>query len=225
MKKLALFDFCETLVNFQTADAFIDYVRQNESNLYMRFLNTILIALSKAKVIAFLNKLFPHSGISKRIKLLQLRGFTFNKLDKLAKLYYREVIKPNLIDTLVSKMKECTQQDYEVSIVSAGYSLYLKFFTKDFNIKHLIATELEFDKTGKRCLGTISGKDCFHAEKINRINAYFNGQKIDYKRSVSYSDSRADLPLLKMTGQGVVISRNRSQVWSNLYKFKEIIWT
>ena len=225
MKKLALFDFCETLVSFQTADAFIDYVRSKESSLYMRLLNTILIALSMAKVIAFINKLFPNSGISKRIKLLQLRGFTFNKLDILAEFYYREVIKPNLIDTVVSKMKECTQQNYEVSIVSAGYFQYLKFFAKDFNIKHLIATEIEFDKMGKRCLGTISGKDCIHVEKINRINEYFDGQKVEYKKSISYSDSITDLPLLTMTGEGVVVSRTRSQSWSHLYKFKEIIWT
>ena len=31
MKKIALFDFCETIANFQTADAFVDFVRFNEN--------------------------------------------------------------------------------------------------------------------------------------------------------------------------------------------------
>ena len=225
MKKLALFDFCETLISFQTADVFVDYVRQKEGNLYMKFLNTFLVALRKAKVIAILNKLFPYSGISKRIKLLQLKGFTNVRLDSLAESYYQDLIKPNLIAPITKEMNRLIGKNYEVCIVSAGYSLYLKYFTEDYNIKHLIATEIEFDKIGTRCLGRISGKDCIHNQKINRINSYFNGQKIDYKKSISYSDSITDLPLLSMTGQGVVVSRTRSQSWSHLYKFKEIIWT
>jgi len=225
MKKLAFFDFCDTLVSFQTADAFIDYVRQNEGNFYMKFMNTISIVTTKIKLITVLNKLFPYSGFSKKIKLLQLRGLSFEKLDNLAEMYYKALIKPNLIVPVLSEMKRVRQKGYEVCIVSAGYSVYLKYFAKEYNIKHLIATKIKFNRKDSKCLGAISGKDCIHIEKINRINSYFDSQELDYKNSISFSDSISDMPLLSMTGKGVVVSKITSQSWSHLHNFNEIVWT
>ena len=224
MKRIAFFDFCETLVNFQTADAFVDFIRKKEGRFQMKILNLFLIALGKLRVIAIFNKFFPDSGFPKRLKLLQLRGFTYEKLNREAELFYREKIKPNFISEVIKEMGKYTQQEYDLCIVSAGYSIYLKYFADDFRIKHLIATEIAFDKEGKRCLGTISGKDCIYLEKVKRIRAYFNGQEVDYTNSISYSDSISDLPLLQLTGKGVVISRAGSQVWSQQHNFKEIIW-
>lgn len=224
MQKLALYDFCDTLVSFQTADAFVDYVRRLDGNLYMRFLNIILKACSKARIIAVLNKFFPGIAFSKKLKLLQLRGFKFETLNKLAELYYNEKIRPNLIIPVMSSMKKNVNEDFEICIVSAGYSIYLKYFAEDHNIKHIISTEIAFEHSGGRCLGTISGRDCIHLEKVNRLKAYFAGQNVNYDESISYSDSKTDLPLLLFTGNGVVVSRTNSQSWSHQYKFNEIIW-
>ena len=224
MQKLALYDFCDTLVSFQTADAFVDYVRKRDGNLYMRFLNNILLACSKARVIAVLNKLFPGKSFSKKFKLLQLRGLKFETLDKRAESYYREMIKPNLIMPVISDMQEHAQQDYEVCIVSAGYSIYLKYFAEDYRLKHIISTEIAFEHHGERCLGTFSGRDCLHLEKVNRLKAYFSKQNVNFNESISYSDSKTDLPMLLLTGKGVVVSRAKTQSWRHQYKFKEIIW-
>ncbi len=223
--KLALFDFCDTLVSFQTADAYVDYVRNKYDKLIMRFLNLFLKGLVRLRIIAVFNKFFPGSALSKKIKLLQLKGFTNEQLDKLAFSFYRDRIKPSLILPVIEEMKRLAGQGYAICIVSAGYSIYLKYFAEDQNIKHVIATEIAFNHTGKICLGTIAGKDCYDQEKVNRINAYFAGQNINFNDCISFSDSISDLPILLLTGQGVVVSKNKSQEWSKQYKFKEIIWT
>ncbi|MCF8380662.1 MAG: HAD-IB family hydrolase [Bacteroidales bacterium] len=224
MQKLALFDFCDTLVGFQTADAFVDYVRKKDGNLYMKFLNLTLKVLIKLRIIAVSNKFFPSAGASKKIKLLQLKGFNIDKLNKLGEFFYIEMIKPKLITPVMEEMRGLAQRKYEVCIVSAGYSTYLKYFTEEYGIKHLISTEIAFDRRGKACLGRISGKDCMYAEKVNRIKAIFTDQDVNYEESISYSDSITDLPMLLLTGKGVVVSRDNSQSWSHQYKFKEIIW-
>lgn len=225
MKKIALFDFCKTLVSFQTADVFIDYVRMKDGNTYMKVLDVILRCLIKSRIIALLNIFFPGFAPSKKIKLLQLRGYKFEKLKNLAESFYRERIQPNLIMSVITEMQSLSKQDYEICLVSAGYSIYLNYFAKDYHIKHIISTEIGFDKNGIRCLGSISGKDCIHVEKVNMLKTYFAGQNVNYNDSISYSDSISDLPMLLLTGKGVVVSQSISQSWSHHYKFKEIIWS
>jgi HAD superfamily hydrolase (TIGR01490 family) len=224
LQKLAFFDFCETLVSFQTADAFVDYVRKKEGNSFMRFLDMILIVLRKVRLIAVFNKFFPDATLGKKIKLMQLRGFTCEKLSNLAAFYYREMIRPNLIKPVMAEMQGLSRQEYEICLVSAGYSIYLKYFAEEYHIKHIISTEIAFDRPGNRCRGTFSGRDCVHVEKINRIKDYFEWQNVNYAESISYSDSITDLPMLLLAGKGVVVSRANSQSWRHKYKFKEIIW-
>jgi HAD superfamily hydrolase (TIGR01490 family) len=223
IQKLGIFDFCETLVSFQTADAFIDYVRKIEGTFFMRFLEKALFILIKVKLIAAFNKFFPDLSIGKRLKLLQLRGFTFEKLDNLACLYFRDTIKPNLIDPILEEMRKLAQQGYEICLVSAGYSIYLKYFACENHINHIISTEIAFNNN--RCNGTMLGKDCINNEKVIRIKKYFADQNVDFHDSISFSDSITDLPLLLFAGQGVVISHNQSQKWCHQYNFKEIVWS
>lgn len=224
IKKLALFDFCDTLVNFQTADAFVDYVRKKDGNLYMKFLDLVLKVLSNLRIIAVLNKFFSGSGASKKMKLFQLRGFNIDKLNNLSESFYIDMIKPNLIPTVMAEMNNLAKQGYEICLVSAGYSIYLKYFTEEYKIKHLISTEISFDQSGNHCRGSISGVDCIHIEKVSRIKACFADQNINYNDSIAYSDNITDLPMLLLTGNGVVVSRTNSQTWSQQHKFKEIIW-
>ena len=224
MKKLAFFDFCDTFVSFQTADAFVDYVRRKNGTLYMKYLNIFLLTLKKIRIIAFFNKFFPKAIFEKKIKLLQLRGFTFKKLNSLASMYYKDMIKPKLIKQVIAEMQRLKKQDYEICLVSAAYSIYLKYFAEEYKIKHIISTEIDFNNTNKRCRGIISGKDCIHIEKVKRIDAYFAEHKVNYNVCISYTDSITDLPLLLLTGKGVVVSHNYPQLWINKYKFKEIIW-
>jgi len=225
MVKLALFDFCETLVDFQTADAFIDYVREKKSNVYMVLLNIISDLLIKLKIVAILNKLFPERSLGKRIKLFQIRHLSYDSLDNLAALFYRDMIKPNLIIPLMSELNRLSNQGYEVCLVSAGYSIYLKYFAQEHHIQHIIATEIAFNKINNRCLGTISGKDCINMVKVSRLKTHFAGKDVNYNESISYSDSEKDLPLLQLTGMGVIVSRVDSQLWGKPFGLKEILWS
>lgn len=224
LKKLAFFDFCETLVSFQTADAFVDYVRKKDGTPRMLWLDKLLSILIKFRIIAVFNKLSPNATLGKNLKLLQLRGFSYAKLDQLAALYYQEMIKPNLIKPLIAEMQRLAQLDYEIILVSAGYSIYLKYFAADYQITNILSSEIAFKKPGNLCSGIILGKDCIRAEKVKRIDVFFAFQHIDYSECISYSDSISDLPMLQLTGKGVVVSRNQTQAWSHENNLKEIIW-
>lgn len=222
MKKIAFFDFCDTLASFQTADAYVDFVRNTEDKTFMRVLNSFMIILYKLRIIAVFNKFYPGAAIGKKIKLLQLRGLSYDKLNYLAELYYNEKIRPSLVKPLIGEMQRLVQLDYEVCLVSAGYNIYLKYFASEYRIKHIISSEISFNNN--RCRGSLEGKDCIYSEKVRRIKSYFKDDNINYDNCISFSDSKSDLPLLLFTGKGVVVSRFNSQLWSQKYKFKEIIW-
>lgn len=223
-KQVAFFDFCETLVNFQTADAFVDFVRESNGNSCMKFLNSFLNVLKSVKIIAVLNKLFSNTSLEKRLKLLQLRRLGYEELNFMAGLFYQNLIRPNLIGPLITELQRLRQHGYEVCLVSAGYSIYLKYFAEEYQIKHLISNEVKFSQHRNYCLGTILGRDCIHSEKVKRIETYYENQNIDFNKCISYSDSISDLPMLLLTGEGVVVSRGASQAWCNQYKLKEIVW-
>lgn len=225
LRRIGFFDFCETLVSFQTADAYVDFVRKTEGNFRMRIINSILIFLGKVRILQLFNKFFPGISLEKRLKLLQLRGLKHSRLSNLATQYYRTMIKPVLIGEVIREMQDLKEQNYEICIVSAGYSIYLKQFAEEFGIQHIISSEIAFDNKMSVCRGTIDGKDCTNIEKVNRIKTYFFGQSINYEGCISFSDSITDLPMLKLTGKGVVVSKNKPQQWSSKYKFKEIIWS
>jgi HAD superfamily hydrolase (TIGR01490 family) len=224
MIKLAFFDFCETLVNFQTADAFVDYVRISEGRFFMRMLEKARTVLVKTRIIPVFNKFFPRTAISKRMKLYQLRGISYERLDSLARSFYFDHIETNLIAPVVKELNDLKFRGFEICLVSAGYSIYLKYFAVEHHVNHVLVSEIGFNKKTNRCNGVLSGKDCIGEEKVKRIEKYFNGQSINFSESFAYSDSISDLPLLLIVGKGILISRNNSQTWNSKFNFREIIW-
>lgn len=221
---LAVFDFCETLVDFQTADAFIDYVRANTQGrrkIIMSMLEINFAFFRKIKVVSLLEKITRHKySISKRIKLLQLINFSYESLDKFAKVYYIDIIKPHLIPKLVSQMIRLQKEDFKIIIVSGGYDVYLKYFAKEYRIEDCLCTQIKFSK-GK-CKGMISGVDCMNENKILKIHKEFPPYK--YNVEYAFSDSISDLPLLRISDNGVVVSHAISQKWAVNNNLKEIIW-
>jgi phosphoserine phosphatase len=55
------------------------------------------------------------------------------------------------------------------------------------------------------------------------LEKFINETNIIYSKSIVYSDSITDLPLLKWADEAVVISKSKSQLWANDFGFKEII--
>lgn len=225
--KLAIFDFCETLVNFQTADAFVDFVRNHEGKTSMKLLEIISTSIIKTRVDLVINKVFPKKSFLKKFKLFQLRGIEYKKLNGLAELFYLERIKPNLIPRMMIELMTLKELGFEICIASGGYSIYLEHFARDFDIKFLIANDISFKnpEKGYTCTGKLIGNDCYNTEKAIRVKNFFRDQNVDFKASVSYSDSKSDLPILLLTGKGVVVSRNHTQNWKCENNLKEIIWS
>lgn len=215
-ERVALFDFCETLVNFQT----VDYVREIKQTKSMLSKECVQTLLRKVKLISLLEKITKGKySINKRIKLWQLKGIDNNELRALAYSFYLNKIKPNFIPELNKILKDLQKENYKIYIVSGGYDIYLNFFITEFELDGIISSHVEI--VNGFSTGRMSGLDCLRTNKTILLNQYF---KVKPKYSVAFSDSITDLPLLQWVDKGYVISKNKHQVWSEKYNLEEIIW-
>ena len=222
LKKIAFFDFCETTVSIQSADLFVDYVRNKLSGKKMNFVEIMRRYLVKFYFFKFLNLFTSNSMlIHKKLKLFQLNGKKESVIEKLAKEYYQKYLKlkfnTKIIDEIINKKK----LGYRIVIISGGYSIYIKYFAKEYGIDDIISTEIKMKN--KVCKGTIGGIDCMNENKIKLITKKIkNIDSYDLKKSYAYSDNISDLPLLKFVGNGIVVSSN-FQNWASQHNLKQIL--
>ena len=220
-RKIAFFDFCETLVNFQTADAFVDFVREKTQNPRMLRVKKWTDLLVRIKLIKLVEKLTRYRlSINKKLVLWQLKGFEYSVLDLLAEEYYKYRIKPNFIIPIVQELLARKSEGYEIVLVSGGYSIYLKYFAHEYGISNVISSTIGFENNV--CTGRFGSIDCLFENKTKLLNQQYDKNAL---QSVAYSDSKSDIPLFKWANEGYVVSHNISQRWINNYKLNEIIWT
>ena len=219
--KIALFDFCDTFVDFQTGDAFIDFIRENTKKKKAFIFEKFRTLLIKIRFFSVLSKFFPSNNWHKKLKLFQLKGTTKSEIEHLSLLYYTELIRPHLITKIIQELQQYKEKGYSIYIVSGGFTDYIIHFCKEFEINEPIATNIKYQNG--ICLGVIDGIDCMHAAKIDKIKKVIDLSNIDFEQSVAYSDSVTDLPLLTIVKNGVVISKKHSQHWPIINNLKEII--
>jgi HAD superfamily phosphoserine phosphatase-like hydrolase len=223
--KIAFFDFCETVVNFQTADRFVEFcLNENKQYIPNHFLYKIF---KKANITRIMAKILSIYSINKRLKLYTLKGISFERLDFLAQKYYIEELQPALILPVISEIVKKKEDGYKVWIISGGYDLYIKYFIEDYKLNGQIATKIGFDKNNI-CTGSFDSFDsfdsidCIGKNKVKLVKEKI--QDIDTYKSVFYSDSKSDIPLLKFCTKGIVVSKNKSRHWVAANNLEEIIW-
>ncbi len=221
MEKIAFFDFCETLVDFQTADAFVHFIRKRYGNKRMKRLNRVISFLCGIYILPIIEKVIPNKSINKRLVLSQLKGLTQDKIEQYAFEYYNEKIKPHEIHQLIEQLHKYQKEGYRIVLVSGGYDKYLRFFAEDNNIvtEDIISTKIDFHNGV--CSGKIAGLDCMGRNKISLLEQKFVKKDIS---SVSFSDSKTDLPMLLWTDDCYVVSHNKKQQWAIDNNLKEIVW-
>ena len=163
-KKVALFDFCDTIVSFQTANAFVEYAIHRFKR--RRGFYSLYKLVNKTKLISGFYYFFIGHGASKRIPLLFLKGIEKNDLECIAHDFYNERIRPNFIFPVLKQIKMRQEEEYQTIIVSGGYNIYIDFFAKEYGIDCVLANEIIYKNN--RCTGRY-GEECMGKNKVARL--------------------------------------------------------
>lgn len=220
--KLAVFDFCETLIQFPTADAFINFVYEKTRSKRMSRIEkekNLFYKLGIPRLLDGLFGLWEKKSLNKKWRLYELRGFGERELEELSRQFYHERLQPAFIEPVLAQLQDKKKEGYVVGIVSGGFDLYIRHFAANYGVDFILASTIGFKK-GK-CTGRLVGPDCMREQKLIEIKKLY---PVRPEESLSYSDSRSDLPILRWATRGIVVSRDLHQKWIDAYGFDEIIW-
>lgn len=203
--KIALFDFCGTIVNFQSGNPYIFYILNELNSPVLNLKNTL--RKLKLKIIRKFNKNF----LDKNDILYLLKGLDYTDLDRFALEYYIKEVRPRFYSKIIDKIQSLKEEGYKIYVISAGYEIYLKYFVQEFGLDGVIATKIDFDKNDK-CLGVFKGKDCINDEKPVLINKYLSNQIKNSSKILGFTDSSTDIPMLRMCTDKYVVA-NCKEDW------------
>lgn len=116
-----------------------------------------------------------------------------------------EVVRPQLHPQALALVRSHQDAGDRVAIVTATNEFITRPIAALFGVPELIATELETDAAG-RVTGAIRGVPSYRDGKIARVEQWLAAQGSrwqDFERSVFYSDSTNDLPLLEIVSDPV----------------------
>lgn len=191
MKRLAIFDFCGTLVSFQTADRFVDFVCAARPTRTASAVETVRRTLRGWRLL--------HGSLHKRVHLLRLRGMDSSWIDRQAARYLTDELLPNEYPEIARRLAEHRDRGDTVVINSAGLSCYLRRYAEMRGIETVIGVELAV--AGGRLTGRIQGPNTYGRKKVEILRRRFDLAAFDLAGSSVYSDSLTDLPLFELVGR------------------------
>ncbi|MCF8427101.1 MAG: haloacid dehalogenase-like hydrolase [Bacteroidia bacterium] len=203
MKNLVIFDFCDTLVNFQTANEFCRYILKKRSKYLFIYLDFILEGLMIYRLI---QKLKISNDLQKLLLLKALKGLTKEELDTFGIEFVDEVIEKSINRDVFSYFTKHQGDGDVVVINSGGYESYLKYFAIKHNVTYCYSSQFRYD--GNVFVGSIAGDDCLGIEKVKRMKKDSILEK-SYTEIIVFSDSPTDMPIFDLADRKVAVIKTK----------------
>lgn len=182
-KKVALFDFDNTLINGDSVGHLLKYYFKKKPYKIIYFLQLGIL------FIGYLLKIYSFNKV--KVKMWQ-PWYEMNNNQKDA--FIQKSIKPYYYKNIFNELDELKQQGYYIIIVSASIEDYL--FYLDLNVDGIIGTKVIIKNNKIQSVV----HNCIGPNKVPLIESYLKEHQfnIDYKNSIGYSDSKMDYKMLEL---------------------------
>lgn len=188
--RLALFDFDGTLT---TRDTLMPFLR------YYAGTGPFLAGLLRlAPQLAAYTLRVQRNDVTKESVLRHfLRGVDIDQLQRIGVEFAREQV-PTLIQPATMERLRAHRARGDVCVlVSASLDVYVAPWAKAQGFDTVLCSSLELD--GGSVTGRLLGRNCYGAEKVNRIQTWLAGRKP--VNIVAYGDSRGDREMLALANE------------------------
>ena len=197
MKKLAIFDLDNTLLNgdsdhawgeFLVSQGYVDgaYYEARNDQFYQDYQNGTL-------------------DINEYLEFA-LAPLTEHSMDELALMhqqFMQNAIKPMLQDKATSLLDNHRQQGRFLLIITATNGFVTHPIAKLLGVDDILATDPEI--IDDKYTGKIAGTPCFQEGKVARLNQWLTENHYSLDGSYFYSDSINDLPLLEVVEKPIAV--------------------
>lgn len=183
--KCAFFDFDNTIAKGDTIYKLLPYTLKRHPLAIFRFVKTLFLGIGYGLHMVSMETL--KSSILFPLTLLS---------EEEQKKFYQDVVVPSYYPHMVEELKKRQEEGCIVFLVTASSEAYMRFNKLPIDV--LMGTVTK--QVNGHYTSQIVGKNCKGANKCYRINDYLKAHDmaIDYDHSYAYSDSKSDIPMLKM---------------------------
>jgi len=200
---LAIFDFCDTLVNFQSANEFCKYVLRKESRKTYLWVDHFC---EQYFIYRIATKFSLDSDAQKKFLLSGLKGLSKSKIESYGFDFVQDVIENHINKEVFERFLSHINRRDAVVINSGGYEPYIQYFSKKYNIELSFSTKFKF--VNDIFTGNIEGADCLGYEKVSRMKQTDVLNK-HYSDIFVYSDSVTDMPIFDLANHKIAIIKTK----------------
>lgn len=183
---LALFDFDGTITD---RDSFIDFIRYSVGDFKFSIGFTILLPI----LILYKFKIIPNYRAKEIVISYFFKNYRVKDFKELADRYSTTQLNRIIKDSAIERLKWHIDRGDRVIVISASIKCWLNSWIESNSIE-LISSELEIKD--EKLTGKLSGKNCFGAEKVERVRAKVKFD--EFEKIYAYGDSRGDLEMLEL---------------------------
>jgi phosphatidylglycerophosphatase C len=188
-KGIAFFDFDGTIT---TKDTLLEFIKFSKGQLafYTGFL------FHFPWLLAMKLKLMPNQRVKEKILKHFFAGMNAVDFEAQCNEFYKKVLPSLIRPGAVAEIEKLKNAGAIVVVVSASPELWIQPWTKYMGVE-LIGSRL--DVVNEKITGKIIGKNCYGAEKVERIKERY--RLSDYETVYAYGDTSGDLPMLELAHQ------------------------
>lgn len=204
MKRIVVFDVCNTLINENTTAGFVSfYITQRGGWRKKCVLKAIRYRFSPLRILLAILYRLGSSDYPKKILVRQLRGATKHELESVAVQYVNSALDNLKIDTVWSLLENEKKRGSLILLASASLSVVITALAKKIDAIPF-SSELLFSEG--ICAGSI-GKD-LSGRKFKVVSDYIAGP--EKKWLVVYTDNVSDFSLLQKADEGYAVCTAKS---------------
>ncbi|RKQ71549.1 HAD superfamily hydrolase (TIGR01490 family) [Litorimonas taeanensis] len=205
---VAIFDLDYTLTKRGTWGRFVWRSVQNKPHLWLPLLFSTLSFQIQYKF----GKI-PRGAVKKTMMRWSLMRLPRERLEQMAEAFARETVKTGLRPGGIAALEYHRDKGHQILIASAAVDLVVAPICKYLNIHDFVATEMAWDESGA-LKENFASPNCYGEAKRDRTLSFLKQSKKETSTLYFYTDSKADLPLLKVVDCPIVVDPSP--------KFKEI---
>lgn len=183
---VAAFDFDGTLTRHDTLLPFLRYLLGDAQVARHALMLSPMLA-------GYGVGLIDNGTAKERVLIRCLGGMHMDELLQQGERFATYVLPGLLSHEAVQRLEWHKQQGHHCVVISASLELYVRPWAIKAGFDDVIATRLEIQEGG-RITGKLSGKNCFGAEKVHRLENLLGNR--DGYTLYAYGDSRGDKELL-----------------------------
>lgn len=192
MKRIAVFDFDGTITRKDTLIEFIRFAKGSAPLYRGMLLHLPLLILIKLH-------LYDNGKAKERVFSWFFQGVSLEHFNELGRAFYQTQADKLIYSEAKEKIEEHKSKGDIVVILSASIENWVQPFAFALQAEGLLGTQTEVQNGV--LTGRFATKNCYGAEKVNRLKAWLEASVKDQPYIIAYGDSRGDKELLEFANE------------------------